>query len=146
MIPILIINVFNPNIIVFIAKMGRQYFNEVKPKMNKSEEDMWNRLKEPAPIIYKYGTQCWYNKAGELHRENDLPAIIHSCGTKSWYKNGKRHRDNDLPAVIREDGYNAWYKNGKRHRENDLPSRIWENGNKKWYSYGEFIKREHSDE
>jgi len=84
--------------------------------MNKDEEDMWNRLKEPAPIIDKHGTQRWYNKAGQFHRENDLPAVIWKDGTQVWYKNGKRHRDNDLPAIIGGQGYLAWYKNGEISR------------------------------
>jgi len=61
--------------------------------MNEDEEDMWNRLKEPAPIIDKYGNQRWFNKAGELHRENDMPAGIYTDGTKSWWINGKFIRD-----------------------------------------------------
>jgi len=57
--------------------------------MIKSEQDMWNRLKEPAPEIDQFGTQCWYNKDGKLHRENDMPAIIWKDGGKSWYINGE---------------------------------------------------------
>jgi len=83
---------------------------------------MWNKLKEPAPIIDQYGTQRWYNNAGELHRENDLPAVIFENGTKVWYKNGKRHRENDLPSVIFEDGGKSWWTNGKLIRNE------WVNG------------------
>jgi len=83
--------------------------------MNKSERDMWNRLKEPAPIISEYGTQRWYNKAGELHRENDLPAVIYKDGHVSWWKNGEVHRDNDMPAVIFPSKFNRmeWWVNDK---------------------------------
>jgi len=87
--------------------------SEANPQMTKDQEAMWNRLKEPAPIINKYGDKCWYNKAGELHRENDLPAVILEDGSKGWYKNGKLHRDNDLPAVIYKDGIKLWYINGE---------------------------------
>jgi len=80
--------------------------------MNKSEEAMWNRLKEPAPIIDEYGTQRWFNKDGERHRENDLPAVIYKNGYKAWWVNGKLHRENDLPAIIYEDGSKQWFKNG----------------------------------
>jgi len=93
--------------------------SEEKDQMNKSERDMWNKLKEPAPIIDAFGIQRWFNKAGELHRENDLPAIIFENGSKFWYKNGERHRENDLPAII------------------------WNYGRKVWYKNGEFIRREH---
>ncbi len=30
-----------------------------------------------------------------------------------WYKNGEIHRDNDLPAIIYSDGYKVWYVNGR---------------------------------
>lgn len=71
--------------------------------------------------------QSWY-KNGELHRDNDLPAVIdYYTSTKAWYKDGKLHRDNDLPAVISEydlDITTKWYKNGQLHRDNDLPAVI----------------------
>jgi len=104
--------------------------------MNKDQEDMWNRLKEQAPITTEFGTKLWYNKSGELHRENDMPAVISSTGDKHWWKNGKRHRDNDLPAVIYLDGYNEWYKNGKVHRDNDMPAIIGKYAFKAWYKNG----------
>ena len=31
----------------------------------------------------------YYNSAGRLHRDNDLPAVIHADGTQYWYVNGK---------------------------------------------------------
>jgi len=55
--------------------------------MNKSERDMWNKLKEPAPIIDENGTKRWYNKAGQYHRKNGLPAIIFKDGSKQWWVN-----------------------------------------------------------
>jgi len=85
--------------------------------MTKSEEAMWNRLKEPAPIINEYGTQRWFNKADKLHRENDLPAIIFKSGSKQWWINGKLHRDNDQPAIIYEDGSKEWWTNGEFIRD-----------------------------
>ncbi len=62
--------------------------------MNKDEEEMWNRLKEPDPITDEDGNEFWYNKAGELHRENDKPAIVRANGYKVWYKNGVRQKCN----------------------------------------------------
>ncbi len=104
-------------------KHGIQMGNlsEVKNQMNKDEEAMWNRLKEPAPIVDKDGTQRWFNNAGELHRENDMPAVIWADGSKSWFKNRKRHRDNDLPALVRADGTKEWWITGKfvRNEEPD---------------------------
>jgi len=80
---------------------------------------MWNRLKEPAPIINEFGAKCWYNNAGRLHRDNDLPAYITKRGSKFWWVNGKLHRENDLPAIIYQDGHNAWYVNGIEQPDNN---------------------------
>ena len=64
------------------------------------------------------GTKRWYNDKGKLHRENDLPAIEWTDGSKEWWLNGKLHRENDLPAIEYSDGTKFWYLNGKFHREN----------------------------
>ena len=63
------------------------------------------------------GTQHWLQN-GEIHRDNDLPAIINANGNQYWCKNGKLHRDNDLPVVIFSDGSQFWFKNGLQHRYN----------------------------
>ena len=59
-------------------------------------------------VIDKDGTEKWYNEDGELHRDDDLPAVIKTYGTQEWYRNGKLHRDNDLPAIIKADGDQEW--------------------------------------
>ena len=56
------------------------------------------------------------NDKGQLHRDNDLPAIEWTNGNKEWYFNGKRHRNNNLPAIEYVNGYKAWYVNGQFHR------------------------------
>jgi hypothetical protein len=87
------------------------------------------------------GDRFWYNKAGERHRDGDLPAIIHSDGTQFWYKNGKLHRDGDKPAVVPGnggepgDGVRSWYKNGKLHRDG-APAIITDLGGEVWYQHG----------
>lgn len=67
------------------------------------------------------GQICWYDEKGNLHREDDLPAIIYSGGSQVWCKHGLRHREGDLPAVIDSNGYQYWYKEGwqykSRHRK-----------------------------
>jgi antitoxin component YwqK of YwqJK toxin-antitoxin module len=58
----------------------------------------------------------WYvvfRKNGQLHRDNDLPAVIYANGEKEWYQNGQLHRDNDLPTVVLPSGTKLWYQNGK---------------------------------
>ena len=54
-----------------------------------------------------------YRVNGEIHRDNDLPAVIQADGTKWWYIDNKLHRDNDQPAVIDADGTKYWYIDGK---------------------------------
>jgi hypothetical protein len=63
-------------------------------------------------VIDEEGTERWFNKDHQLHRDNDLPAVIKSNGSKFWYKDGKLHRDNDLPAATYSDGRKEWFNNG----------------------------------
>ena len=63
--------------------------------------------------IDKNKTIIYYYK-NKYHRENDLPAVIYSDGSKEYYKNNKYHRDGDKPAVICSDYYKLYYKNGVR--------------------------------
>jgi hypothetical protein len=65
--------------------------------------------------ISKLGTKIWRNVNGIYHSVNDLSAIEHANGSKSWYKNGKLHRDNDLPAIEYANGYKEWYIYGKKY-------------------------------
>jgi antitoxin component YwqK of YwqJK toxin-antitoxin module len=83
----------------------------------------------------KNGAQYWY-KNGEIHRDNNLPAIITSDGSQCWYQNGEIHRDNNLPAIITSDGTQCWYQNGEIHRDNNLPAIITSDGTQQWYKNG----------
>jgi hypothetical protein len=65
------------------------------------------------------GTIRWYNEAGLLHREDDLPAVEYATGTKQWYKNGKRHRE-DGPACEYPDGTKCWFINGEQCTETEF--------------------------
>jgi hypothetical protein len=85
------------------------------------------------PKVKSYnGDKRWFNINGQLHRDNDLPAIEKANGDKFWYVNGKRHRGNDLPAVEKVNGDKEWLVNGKHHRVNDLPAVEYASGNKEW--------------
>jgi hypothetical protein len=83
----------------------------------------------------KYGTKRWYNKNGQLHRDNDLPAVEWAYGDKTWYVNGKVHRGNDLPAIEYAHGTKVWYKYNKLHRLGGLPAKEWLGVNKQWWIY-----------
>jgi hypothetical protein len=61
------------------------------------------------------GTERWFNKDDELHREDDKPAVIYADGARIWYQYDRLHRV-DGPAATFADGSEAWYKNGKYHR------------------------------
>jgi len=74
----------------------------------------------------------WYDKDGQLHRDDDLPAVIGPDGSKSWYKHGKRHRIDDLPAMIMADGAQRWYEHGVPMRTGGGPAEIWRNGAQVW--------------
>ena len=71
--------------------------------------------------------QQWYQN-GQLHRDDDLPAIVNANGSNQWYQNGKLHRDNDLPAIVWENGSKEWFRHGRRYRKNDLPVIMNEDG------------------
>jgi len=51
-------------------------------------------------ITYPNGTKIWYQN-GELHRDNDLPAVTYPNGTKQWYQNGLFVRNNIKKRTIK---------------------------------------------
>lgn len=63
----------------------------------------------------KTGVKIKYYVNGELHRDDDKPAIEYDNGDMEWwcYKKG-RHRENGQPAVVRKNGNNEWWIDGKR--------------------------------
>jgi len=75
-------------------------------------EKLNHLLQDENDYQLEYGNKTWRNKEGQIHRDNDQPAIISSNGTQLWYKKGKCHRDNDKPAVIYADGAKYWFKEG----------------------------------
>jgi hypothetical protein len=85
--------------------------------------------------IDDFGTERWYNKDNDLHRENDQPAVIYTDGDRFWYKNGKLHREDDKPAIIYDSGTRYWCKNGKLHRESG-PAIINDNGTEEYWLNG----------
>lgn len=53
-----------------------------------------------------------YRKLGELHRDDDLPAVLEYypdgiIDIERWYQHGKKHRELGKPAKI------EYYQNGK---------------------------------
>ena len=78
---------------------------------------------------------------GQLHRDNDEPAVIFDDGERGWYQQGKRHRDNG-PAVISNTGSSAYYQFGKLHRI-DGPAMINEFANRtEWWVNGKLHRED----
>ena len=48
-----------------------------------------------------------------------MPAIIGGNGDQYWVQYDKLHRDNDLPAVIHVDGSATWWINGLKIKQCD---------------------------
>lgn len=92
-------------------------------------------------VLSPNGDYCYFLN-GQLHRENDLPAL--KIGLKFfWYQHDQLHRDNDQPACIEFDDENktqiklqCWCQHGELHRDNDLPARIWSDGVQMWFKNG----------
>ena len=79
-----------------------------------------------------YTTRTWRFQ-GQLHRLNDLPAMIDHNGRQIWYQHGQVHRDGDRPAVIESNGVQQWYQKDRLHRDGDQPAVIYPNGRQQWY-------------
>ena len=106
----------------------------------------------------------WFNDEGQLHRENDLPAIEFGNGSKEYWKNGVQYNAKPAPSIrvepmskgsdrekvkiINADGSVGWGVHdslgnmfwydiaGHRHRDGDLPAAIYDGGAKVWYKHG----------
>ena len=61
--------------------------------------------------VDEYGTVCYCNTLGKLHRVHG-PAVIYSDGGRAWCQNGLLHRL-DGPVIVWADGRRDWYINGK---------------------------------
>ncbi len=95
------------------------------PKDRKIERTEWKALSG----MYK----------GQYHRDDDLPAIIHSNGTNEWWFNGVRHRENNMPAIMDKYGRTKYYYQGRLHRTNG-PAVIFNNGQEEYWINGEKVR------
>ena len=117
---------------IYAARLEKIVFNN---RIEYSIEHKLHRENDLPAIEYTDGTKSWWLN-GKRHRENDLPAVEYNDGDKLWFINGIRHRENDLPAIIRDTKCKEWYKYDRRHRENDLPAVEYVTGYKAWYLNG----------
>jgi hypothetical protein len=91
--------------------MWQSYIDNVDQSLKKRKDELINYPFEGE--VKTVNGNIYYFENNKLHRENDLPAIIHSNGTKEWYVNGERHRNNNLPAIESFDGEKQWYVHDK---------------------------------
>ena len=78
-------------------------------------------MKEYIVEVYDNGDKFWHLN-GQLHREDDLPAVECADGYKAWYLNNKRHRE-DGPAMERANGDTFWFLNGVELTEEEFLSK-----------------------
>jgi hypothetical protein len=66
----------------------------------------------------------FYFVRGVLHTDDKhIPAVVYPGSTVIFYKNNQIHRDDDLPALI-DSNFCAWFQNGVCHRDFDRPAHI----------------------
>jgi len=63
-------------------------------------------------LIDSLGSKGWHDEEGQLHRDNDKPAMISAAGVKYWFRHGLKHRDKG-PAILFPTGEEFYWKNGK---------------------------------
>lgn len=98
-----------------------------KPDEESVNEQIWYYRKtrnRKRTVIYtsKNGYfESFFDEEGNLHRDNDLPALI-VCDyaiyyTEHYYFHGQRHRGIYLPAVIHGDGRKEYWVYGEKRSE-----------------------------
>ena len=96
-------------------------------------------------VVLADGSKIWYVH-GVIHRDGGLPAREYSNGVREWLVNGQHHRDGGLPAIEYCKGiyspwdHKEWWVNGQKHREGGLPAIECSNGDKAWFFRGEEIE------
>lgn len=91
-------------------------------------QTLWDRLIGPG----LYSAE-WRNPAGEIHRDDDFPAVAIKGKEMHWYTNGRCDRGGDLPSSIDANGTLIWMSGGSWHRDNGLPALVHRSGTKQWY-------------
>lgn len=105
----------------------------------------------------------FFNKDGELHRNNGNPSVI-MRDVLMWHKNGKFHRKHGKPAIVRSNIHDTYYPigseylnivdsvtslnkgfpieeyfiDGLRHRDFDLPAVVYDENHAYWFVDGVF--------
>ena len=88
------------------------------------------------PEVAEDGAKRWYDTYGRIHRDYDLPAIIHTDGTRVWRLHGDEARVFGKPDRVNPDGSMFWTRYGRYHRENG-PAVIRADGTQEWWVGGQ---------
>lgn len=64
-------------------------------------------------VTTRDGSRIYKNKAGQIHREGDEPAVAYHSGEFSWWNRGRKHRIG-WPAVIKANGEEQYWVDGQR--------------------------------
>ena len=91
------------------------------------ENDKFHRLNDKPAKINNGHLSWWIN--GINYRENDKPCHIEKNSLMWKNERGQIHRDNDFPAIIHEDfGIKKWYKYGMEYiPPNEILLKCFEN-------------------
>ncbi len=118
---------------------GELYERRINGELHSPDNNTPSRKLINYKEVSSYCTGEEYHKNGDLHRDDDLPAVITHTklyggdeDKQEYYKNGLLHREGDKPAIIintiKPNGQSIkierYYKNGKLTRENGLPHTI----------------------
>lgn len=93
---------------------GNMLTNRIKIIKKIDIDNLFNLYKD-GEYITQFGDKYRF-KNKKLHANNDEPAVIKYRGEciKKWYKDGELHRDNNMPAITySSNGYKIYYSNGK---------------------------------
>lgn len=112
--------------ILYLRSPGLEYLKEMSCRRM-----VFHRDNDLPALIKTDGSKEWY-RAGVRHRDGDKPAVIYAGGFQVWYRHGKVHRDGDKPAVINATGQ-FWYRHGLSWRDNDQPTSVFHDGSKRWH-------------
>src|SRR5205823_13259831 len=106
---------------------------DIKINIAKLDDETWIKL-----VLYdnEFKEFAYSTLGVAIYKQSIMSQIepqIDTNGTKRWYYHCQLHRDNDLPAIVWADGDQEWWSRGECHRDNDLPPVVRTNGNQEWY-------------
>ena len=86
------------------------------------------------PATVDKDRMTWYY-LGEIHRGNDLPAVVIVGERYEWWTHGIPGRDGDRPAVVTR-MVKEWIVDDKLHRDGGQPAVVWYNGDADYFTHG----------